>query len=93
MQYKEEFEKWIGSPVLSESDKKEIANLSEDEKKDRFSSYLNFGTAGLRGLIGIGSFRMNIYTVRLATQAVANVIKADGKEACEKGVAVATTRE
>ena len=79
MQYKEEFEKWIGSPVLSESDKKEIANLSEDEKKDRFSSYLNFGTAGLRGLIGIGSFRMNIYTVRLATQAVANVIKADGK--------------
>lgn len=89
MQYKEEFEKWIGSPVLSESDKKEIANLSEDEKKDRFSSYLNFGTAGLRGLIGIGSFRMNIYTVRLATQAVANVIKADGKEACEKGVAVA----
>lgn len=89
MKYREEFEKWINSPALSEKDKKEIEGLSEEEKKDRFSSYLNFGTAGLRGLIGIGSFRMNIYTVRLATQAVANVIKADGKEACEMGVAVA----
>lgn len=89
MQYQQVYEKWINSPVLSEADKNEIKNISEEEKKDRFSSYLNFGTAGLRGLLGIGSFRMNIYTVRLATQAVANVIKAEGKAACEMGVAVA----
>lgn len=89
MQYQEVYEKWLNSPVVDEASKKEISELGEAEKKDRFYSYLQFGTAGLRGVLGIGSFRMNIYTVRHATQALAEAIKENGEEACKRGVAVA----
>ncbi len=89
MQYTEVYEKWMSSPSLDEASKKEISNLSDEEKKDRFSSYLQFGTAGLRGILGVGSYRMNIYTVRHATQALAEAIKEHGKDACGRGVAVA----
>ena len=89
MSYQEVYEKWLNSPVLDEEAKAELRGIGEEEKKDRFDSYLKFGTAGLRGLLGIGSRRMNIYTVRLATQAIANVILNEGDAARERGVAVA----
>ena len=57
MSYQEVYEKWLNSPVLDEEAKAELRGIGEEEKKDRFDSYLKFGTAGLRGLLGIGSSR------------------------------------
>ena len=89
MDYKEVYEQWIANPYFDEATKEELKSIAEDENeiKERFYMDLEFGTAGLRGIIGAGTNRMNIYVVRRATQGLANYIaKVDKKS---QGVAIA----
>ena len=88
-EYKVKYEEWLNNPVFDEEDKKELKSIenNEEEIKDRFYKELEFGTAGLRGVIGIGTNRMNKYTVTKATQGLANyIIKHNGQN---RGVAIA----
>jgi len=89
MDYKKIYEEWVSNPYFDEDTKKELAAIADDDKeiKERFYADLEFGTAGLRGVIGAGINRMNIYVVRRATQGLANYIKKQGGES--KGVAIA----
>ena len=89
MGYKEMYQSWLDNPYFDEDTKAELKSIAGDDKEieDRFYTELEFGTAGLRGVIGAGMNRMNIYTVRKATQGLANYIKKAGKEA--QGVAIA----
>ncbi len=89
MDYRELYQEWITNTYFDEATKAELKAIELDEKeiKERFYKELEFGTAGLRGVIGAGTNRMNIYTVRKATQGLANYILAQGGR--EKGVAVA----
>ena len=89
MEYLNEYKKWCTSDVFDEETKKELLNIKDDKKEieDRFYKELEFGTAGLRGIIGAGTNRMNIYTVGKATQGLANYIKKNNEE--ERGVAIA----
>ena len=89
MGYKEEFNKWSTDPYFDEDTRAELANLLGNEKEieDRFYRSLEFGTGGLRGVIGAGTNRMNIYTVRQATQGLANYIVKQGAQ--DKGVEIA----
>lgn len=89
MNYLEKYDEWCKNPVFDESTKKELLDLEGNDKeiKERFYQDLEFGTAGLRGIIGAGTNRMNIYTVGKATQGLANfIIKEKGQN---KGVAIA----
>ena len=90
MSYQEQYERWLHSPALSQPDKDELAALSHNagEIEDRFFSLLQFGTAGLRGVMGVGLRRMNVHVIRHATQAFANVILAEGKDFAAQGVAI-----
>ena len=90
MSYQATYEKWKNSPALTAEERAELAALSGDEKEieSRFFGPLEFGTAGLRGTMGVGLNRMNIYVIRHATQAFAEVILAEGAEAAKRGVAV-----
>ncbi len=89
MNYKETYQEWITNPYFDEEVKAELRGIAEDEKEkeERFYTELEFGTAGLRGIIGAGTNRMNVYTVRKATQGLANYIKK--VNASDKGVAIA----
>ena len=89
MEYLNEYKKWCTSDVFDEETKKELLNIKDNKKEieDRFYKELEFGTAGLRGIIGAGTNRMNIYTVGKATQGLANYIKKNNGE--ERGVAIA----
>ena len=89
MSYKEVYEKWCQDPYFDEETRKELLAISGDEAEieDRFYKQLEFGTAGLRGVIGAGTNRMNVYTVRQATQGLANYILKQG--GAERGVAIA----
>ena len=89
MDYKEVYESWLGNPYFDEDTKNELKSIAGDDNeiKERFYQELEFGTAGLRGVIGAGTNRMNIYTVRKATQGLANYITKAGKAA--QGVAIA----
>lgn len=91
MDFLEKYNYWINSEYFDEETKKELESIKDDkgEIEDRFHKDLTFGTAGLRGKIGAGTNRMNRYTVSLATQGLANTIKKRGKEAMERGVAIA----
>ena len=89
MDYKEMYRQWLDNPYFDGETKAELKAIEGNEKEieDRFYMDLEFGTAGLRGVIGAGTNRMNIYTVRKATQGLANYIKSVSGEA--KGVAIA----
>ena len=89
MGYREAYEFWLNNPYFDEDTKQELRNIANDEKEieDRFYMDLEFGTAGLRGVIGAGTNRMNVYTVRKATQGLSNYIIKVGAQA--KGVAIA----
>lgn len=89
MDYKEIYESWLADPYFDEGTKAELLSIKEDDQeiKERFYKNLEFGTAGLRGIIGAGTNRMNMYTVRKATQGLANYIKKQESEAM--GVAIA----
>ena len=88
MNYKEEYKKWCEDPSFDEETKKELISIKDDEEeiKDRFYKELEFGTAGLRGVIGMGTNRMNKYTVGKATQGLANYILEQGTQ--DMGVAI-----
>ena len=90
MSYQAQYERWLHSPALSQTEKDELAALSHNagEIEDRFFSLLQFGTAGLRGVMGVGLRRMNVHVIRHATQAFANVILAEGKDFAAQGVAI-----
>ena len=90
MSYRDTYQSWLDSAVLSQEEKAELTAIQNDEKEieSRFFEQLSFGTAGLRGTMGMGLYRMNVYTVRHATQAFAQVILAEGPEAVQRGVAV-----
>ena len=88
MEYKEKYNKWLNSAVVDEKTKAELKSLSEKAIEDRFYMDLEFGTGGLRGIMAAGTNRMNVYTVRLATQGLVNEIL-DDDGATEKGVVVA----
>ena len=88
----DEYKKWLDSNMLSASEKEELKNIANDEKEieSRFYTDLSFGTAGMRGVRGIGRNRMNKYNIRKATQGLANyIIKATGEVGKQKGVAIA----
>lgn len=89
MNYQEQYQAWLTNPYFDEATKAELRSISDDDKeiKERFYKDLEFGTAGLRGVIGAGTNRMNIYTVRKATQGLANYIIQKGFQ--NKGVAIA----
>lgn len=89
MDYKEMYQQWLDNPYFDEETKAELKAIADNEKEieDRFYMDLEFGTAGLRGVIGAGTNRMNVYTVRKATQGLANYILSVKAEA--KGVAIA----
>ena len=88
--YKEEYQYWLDSPALDEEEWKELSAIADDEKEieSRFYAPLEFGTAGLRGIMATGLNRMNVHVIRWATQAFAEVVKAEGEEAMKKGVVV-----
>lgn len=90
MSYQENYRKWLKSAALSQEEKAELQAIAGDEKEieSRFFDQLAFGTAGLRGTMGVGLYRMNIHVIRHATQAFAQVILAEGQEAVKRGVAV-----
>ena len=89
MSYREQYDFWLTDPYFDEATKEELKSIAADEKEieDRFYRELEFGTGGLRGVIGAGTNRMNIYTVRKATQGLANYIIKQG--GMERGVAIA----
>ena len=89
MNYKETYQNWCTNPYFSEETRSELLSIQDNEAEieDRFYRQLEFGTGGLRGVIGAGTNRMNIYTVRQATQGLANYILSQNGQ--EKGVAIA----
>lgn len=89
MNYQEQYQAWLNNPYFDADTKEELKSIANDDKevKERFYKDLEFGTAGLRGIIGAGTNRMNIYTVRKATQGLANYILQKGFQS--KGVAIA----
>lgn len=89
MKARETYEFWLENSYFDETTKEELRSIADDEKEieERFYRDLEFGTGGLRGIIGAGTNRMNIYTVRKATQGLANFILKEGAE--KKGVAIA----
>ncbi len=89
MDYKAIYDQWLQDPYFDAETKAELERIAEDDKeiKERFYKDLEFGTAGLRGIIGAGTNRMNIYVVRKTTQGLANYIRSVGKEG--QGVAIA----
>ena len=88
MDYQQVYEQWLASDELTSEDKRRLASLSEDEKKEMFYCPLQFGTAGMRGVLDLGTNRMNVFTVKRATQGLAEYIKTLGKEAMERGVVI-----
>ena len=88
--YKTLYKKWTESEVLSEKEKKELLDIENDEKEIeyRFGKNLEFGTAGMRGIIGLGTNMMNVYTVRQATQGLSEFIKTQGEKAISRGVVI-----
>ena len=88
--YKEEYQHWLDSPALNEQEWEELNSIADDDKEiqSRFFAPLEFGTAGLRGTMKLGLHHMNVHVIRHATQAFANVIKAEGGEAMDKGIVI-----
>lgn len=87
MNYRENFEKWLASPMLTAEEKAELSSLSEKEIEDRFYRDLSFGTGGLRGVMAVGANRMNLCTVRRAAEGVARELLAS-EAASDRGVVI-----
>ena len=88
--YKEEYQHWLDSPALNESEWEELNSIADDEKEieSRFFEPLSFGTAGLRGTMKLGLHHMNIHVIRHVTQSFANVINNEGVETALKGIVI-----
>ena len=91
MNAKERYNLWVNDARLDETSKQELMAIANDEKQieDRFYKDLEFGTGGLRGILGAGTNRMNVYTVRRAAAGLGDQLISEGADACEKGVAIA----
>ena len=91
MNYQEAYQQWLNNPFFDEATRAELRGLAgnDSEIQDRFYKELEFGTAGLRGKIGAGTNRMNPYIVARATQGLAEVIKSEGQDFMDRGVAIA----
>ncbi len=87
--YKEEYKRWLESSKLDEREKKQLSSLDEKDIEYNFGKELAFGTAGMRGIIGLGINMMNVYTVRRATQGLAEYIKSLGAKEMKRGVVIA----
>ncbi len=87
--YKQNYEKWKNSKVLSAEERKELERYDEQAVKEAFYSPMEFGTAGIRAEMGLGTARLNIYTVRLAACGLATLIEKEGEDACRRGVVIA----
>ncbi|MBO4331299.1 MAG: phospho-sugar mutase, partial [Oscillospiraceae bacterium] len=90
MDCRREYEHWLSSPKLSGEEKRELEAIKDDEKEieDRFFAPLEFGTAGLRGVMGMGTRRINRFAVRQATLALSETILAMGGDAAQRGAVV-----
>ncbi len=90
MGYLEEFKLWSTDPFFDEGTRNELAAIKDDAKEieDRFYRDLEFGTAGLRGVLGAGTNRMNVYTVAKASEGLAKYILSEGTEAVARGVVI-----
>ena len=90
MNYRQEYEKWVSSPAITDEERAELRAIADDDKEieSRFYGPLEFGTAGLRGTMKMGLHQMNVYVIRWATQGFAKVICAEGEEAKRRGVAI-----
>ena len=84
----ERYSKWLNHENLDPQYKPILEGMSDEEKNDAFYTTIEFGTAGMRGLLGPGTNRINIHTIRKATQGFSNYIKKNGEEACKKGIAI-----
>lgn len=91
MDYMMEYSRWLSRPELNEGERAELQAVEHDKEEieSRFFGPLSFGTAGLRGVLGVGLYRMNRFTVGQATQGLANLIVENGAEAKKRGVAIA----
>lgn len=91
MNYIDTYNLWLNSKGLDEKDRAELVLIGNDEKeiRERFYQDIEFGTAGMRGLLGVGTNRLNKYTVRKATKGYADYIKAKGSDAAKRGVVIA----
>lgn len=89
MTYQENYQKWLDFAELPAYLRDELVAMDEKTKEDAFYTNLEFGTAGMRGLIGAGTNRINIYVVRQATEGLAQLIESKGEEAKKRGVAIA----
>lgn len=88
MDYNQTYSQWLRSDELTKEEKARLTSLSEDEKKEMFFCPLQFGTAGMRGVLDLGTNRMNVFTVKRATQGLARYVKTLGKEAMNRGVVI-----
>ncbi|UJD00378.1 phospho-sugar mutase [Streptococcus oralis] len=89
MTYQENYQKWIDFAELPDYLRQDLEDMDEKTKEDAFYTNLEFGTAGMRGLIGAGTNRINIYVVRQATEGLARLIESKGENEKERGVAIA----
>lgn len=89
MDWRIEYQRWKEYGQLDDQLRANLEELTPTQAEDAFSSYLSFGTAGMRGIMGAGLNRMNVYTVRQATEGLARLIEDQGKEAMERGVVIA----
>lgn len=89
MSYQENYQKWVDFAELPDYLRRDLENMDEKTKEDAFYTNLEFGTAGMRGLIGAGTNRINIYVVRQATEGLARLIESKGGNEKERGVAIA----
>ncbi len=89
MTYQENYQKWLDFAELPDYLRQDLENMDEKTKEDAFYTNLEFGTAGMRGLIGAGTNRINIYVVRQATEGLARLIESKGRNEKERGVAIA----
>ena len=94
MNYLEKYKSWCESKNIDEADRAELLAIANDEKeiKERFLYDMEFGTGGLRGIIGVGTNRINKYIIRKTTKGFSEYIKKAGADACKRGVVIAQHR-
>lgn len=88
MDYQQTYIEWFNNSELTKEDKERLQNITEEEKKDMFYAPLQFGTAGMRGVIDMGTNRMNVFTVKRATKGLADYITSLGDDAMKRGIVI-----
>lgn len=88
MTYQQNYNLWLESPELTKEDKERLQNVTEEEKKDMFYAPLQFGTAGMRGVIDMGTNRMNVFMVKRATKGLADYITSLGEDTMKRGIVI-----